>query len=187
MPKLGSRLPLALLFAALFATGGGAGAQALPGADDRVLEKADAALVAPDSSCTMRLSVATVGGSLEYSLKLFVKDWSRQRAVFESPDFDRGDSAIRRGAVAYFKYRAWPKYDAMSARSSFLDSPLTWEDALCPALAAAYQVAATSWEDVGGERLLRCVLTPRAPDGYRKIELWLQGGSYRTEIGRAHV
>jgi hypothetical protein len=175
-------LPLAFsVFVALAAPALAETGQGLPGAADRVLEKSDARLVAADSSYEMELFVEAPGGrALRYRLRNYVKDSSAQRAIFEEPDFDRGDSAIRRGDRAYFKNSAWPKYDAMNARSSFMDSPFSWEDALGPGLSDSYELTGLRWDDSSGERLLRCVLKPLKAGGYRKIELWLRPGSYQT-------
>jgi hypothetical protein len=152
----------------------------LPGPEDGILEKADAFLVRPGSSYELRLEVSSGDHSLSYTLRNYIKDSSTQRALFLEPGFDRGDSAIRKGSLAYFKYRAWPKYDAMSSRSSFLDSSLSWEEALSPGLSGSYAVAARSWDRSGGELLLRCELRPLAGAAYRRIDLWLAPGSYRT-------
>ena len=172
---------VASLLAAIFA-GGFAFGEALPGPGDRILEKADAVLAAVGSSYDIRLRVAVTGGggALEYRLRNHVKDAGVQRALFREPDFDLDDSAIRRGGTAYFKYRAWPKYDRMNAQSSFLDSPLTWEDALWPGLSGAYEVSTVAWDELQGERLLRCDLRPVTKGAYRRIELWLRPGNHQT-------
>ena len=171
---------VASLVAAAF-SGGFAFCEALPVPGDRILEKADAVLAAVGSSYDMRLRVAVAGGgALEYRLRNHVRDPGIQRALFVEPDFDRDDSAIRRGGTAYFKYRAWPKYDRMNAQSSFLDSPFTWEDALWPGMSGSYEVASAAWDDVRGERLLRCELRPLTKGAYRRVELWLRPGNHQT-------
>ena len=170
----------AILVASLLAAGHVFG-EALPGPGDRILEKADAVLASVGSSYDILLRVAVAGGgALEYRLRNHVKDTGVQRALFVEPAFDLDDSAIRRGGTAFFKYRAWPKYDRMNAQSSFLDSPFTWEDMLWPGLSGAYEVASTAWDDVQGERLLRCELRPLAKGAYRRVELWLRPGSNQT-------
>ena len=166
---------------AAFLAGGHAFCEALPGPGDRILEKADAVLAVTGSSYDLRLRVAVAeGGALEYRLRNHVKDPGVQRALFVEPAFDLDDSAIRRGGTAYFKYRAWPKYDRMNAQSSFLDSPFTWEDALWPGLSGAYEVASVAWDELKGERLLRCELRPLTKGAYRRIELWLRPGNFQT-------
>ena len=172
-------LALASLTALSSAVGGYC--QELPGSADRVLEKADAVLASAGSSYELRLKVAVPGGrDLEYRLRNYVKDGSAQRAIFLEPVFDKDDSAIRRGDIAYFKDAAWPKYDAMNARSSFMDSAFSWEDALCPALSASYELAGIAWDLSSGERLLRCALKPLGSGAYRRIELWIRPGNYQT-------
>jgi hypothetical protein len=166
--------------AALFSAAGGY-CQELPGSADRVLEKADAVLAPVGSSYELRLRVAVDGArALEYRLRNYVKDSFAQRAVFLEPVFDRGDSAIRKGDIAYFRDAAWPVYDAMNARSSFMDSAFSWEDALCPVLSGSYELAGIAWDLASGERLLRCVLKPSRPGAYRRIELWVRPDSYQT-------
>lgn len=170
----------ALAMAFLLSSGFVAG-QELPGGLERVLEKADAVLVSSGSSYEMLLEVPFAGGrSLRYRLRNYVKDSSAQRALFLEPTFDRDDSAIRKGDTAYFKYRAWPKYDAMNARASFMDSPFSWEDALGPGLSASYVLAGIRWDASSGERLLRCELKPLRAGAYRRIEVWLRPGTYQT-------
>lgn len=163
-------------------------AQELPGTrpgsrawPDHVLERSDAVLASAGSSCGMLLKVAVVGGrSLEYRLRNYMRNTRAQRAIFLEPSFDRDDSAIREGDTAYFKHRDWPTYDAMNARSSFMDSPFSWEDALGPGLSGAYYVAGINWDDSTGERLLRCALKPLKAGAYRRIEIWLRPGNYQT-------
>jgi hypothetical protein len=156
-------------------------AQELPAPSERLLERSDAVLVSLGGSYEMELKVTIGDGrTLEYRLKDYVKDSSAQRAIFQEPAFDRDDSAIRKGAIAYFKYRDWPKYEAMNAKSSFMDSPFSWEDALSPALAGAYEAAGVAWDDSGGERLLRCELRPLRDGAYRRIVLWIRPGTYQT-------
>ena len=171
---------VASMLAAIFA-GGLAFAEALPGPGDKILEKADAVLATVGSSYDIRLRVAVAGGgALEYRLRNHVKDAAVQRALFREPAFDLDDSAMRRGGTAFFKYRAWPKYDRMNAQSSFLDSPFTWEDALWPGLSGAYEIASVAWDELKGERLLRCELRPLTKGAYRRIELWLRPGNHQT-------
>ena len=172
-------LALASLAAVLSAARGHC--QELPGPADRVLEKADAVLASSGSSYELRLKVAVAGGrDLVYRLRNYVKDSFAQRANFLEPEFDKGDAAIRRGDIAYFKDAAWPKYDAMNARSNFMDSAFSWEDALCPALSGSYELAGIAWEVSSGERLLRCALRPLGSGAYRRIDLWLRPGNYQT-------
>jgi hypothetical protein len=176
-----------LTLALIASTGRGAG-QELPGQrpgsgawPDRVLEKSDAVLASAGGSYDMDLKVTVAGGRrLEYKLRNYIKDSSAQRAIFQEPGFDRDNSAIRKGATAYFKFRAWPIYDAMNARSSFMDSPFSWEDALGPGLSGAYELAGIAWDGSLGERLLRCELKPLRPGAYRRIDIWLRPGSYQT-------
>jgi hypothetical protein len=177
MKRLG--IPVILL-ASLLAHGQAVG-EGLSGLGDHILEKSDAVLVTAGSSFEMVLKVAIAGGgTLEYRLRNYIKDLEVQRALFREPDFDRGDSAIRKGGTAYFKYRAWPRYDKMNAKSSFLDSSFTWDEALCPGLSRAYEVAGLAWDEFRGERLLRCELRPVLPGAYRRVDLWLRPGSLQT-------
>ena len=139
--------------------------QELPGPADRFLEKSDAVLVSAGGAYDMDLKVAVAGNrSLEYELRNYVKDSSVQRAIFQGPDFDKEDCAIRRGDLAYFKYHAWPKYDVMNARSSFLDSPFSWEDALGPGLSGSYGLADIAWDGSSGRSSCVASSNPSAPD-----------------------
>jgi hypothetical protein len=176
------RPPLVLILSlALLGAFGSAFGQELPGPDDRLLEKSDAVLVSAGGAYDLDLKVAVAGNrSLEYELRNYVKDSRVQRAIFQEPGFDRDDSAIRNGDMAYFKYRVWPKYDAMNARSSFLDSPFSWEDALGPGLSGSYELAGIAWDGSSGERLLRCELKPLITGSYRRIDAWIRPGSYQT-------
>jgi Outer membrane lipoprotein-sorting protein len=175
------QLGISVILLASFLAHGQASGEGLPGPGDRILEKSDAVLVTAGFSFDMVLRVAVAGGgALEYRLRNYIKDPGTQRALFQKPDFDRDDSAIRKGGTAYFKYRAWPKYDRMNAKSSFMDSSFTWEEALYPGLSRAYEVAGVVWDEVRGERLLRCDLRPILPGAYRRIDLWLRPGSFQT-------
>ena len=168
-----------LLLSAL--AGAGLACQDLPQPAGGILAASDLVLVAQGSSREMLLGLRQAGGRiLEYRFRSFVRDGSVQRAAFLEPGFDRGNTAIRRGETAFFRYAAWPRFDAMSARSSFLDSPLTWADALYPGLAAGYELASAAWDDRSGERLVRCELRPRERGAYRRIELWIRPGTWQT-------
>ena len=181
-----SRLVLAFAFLALAdfvlaAQGPPMTAQTAPLPPDRIVQKADELVMTAGSSRVVELELAGPGGAkLAYRFKCWIRDGRTQRMSFEEPSFDRGDSALRSGDRLYFEYREWPRFDTMSSRANFLDSPLSWDDVLGLGLATSYEVASTSADDSSGGRFLKLGLRPRAGGVYRRIDLVVDPSTWRT-------